>query len=69
MVFLKAKMLEETQEFFENPCYEEAADMLEVIKAFCYLNDLEFESVLSAAQNKQETHGGFEGGVVLEDVF
>ena len=68
MVFLKSKMLEETQEFFENPCYEEAADMLEVVKAFCYLNKLEFGSVLGTAQDKWETHGGFESGVVLLSV-
>ena len=65
MVFLKAKMSEEIQEFFENPCHEEAADMLEVVKALCYLNKLDFDVALSVAQDKWETHGGFEGGVML----
>ena len=66
--FLKAKLHEEVTEFIEEPTYEEAADMVEVIKALCYLNGLEWESVLSAADDKQETHGGFFSGTVLETV-
>jgi predicted house-cleaning noncanonical NTP pyrophosphatase (MazG superfamily) len=68
MVFLRMKMEEETREFFENPCYEEAADMVEVIKAFCHLSGLEWNTVLSKAENKQETHGGFFGGIILLSV-
>ena len=68
MVMLKEKIVEEAQEFIENPSYEEAADMVEVIKAFCHLNNLEWESVLSKAANKQETHGGFYNGIVLQKV-
>ena len=62
---LSAKMREEVDEFVDNPCYEEAADMVEVIKAFCYLNGLEWDVVLGCAVNKQETHGGFHRGTVL----
>jgi predicted house-cleaning noncanonical NTP pyrophosphatase (MazG superfamily) len=65
---LELKMIEETQEFIENPCYEEAADMLEVIKAFCHLNDLDFEVAINVARNKQETHGGFYDGIILQKV-
>ena len=68
LVFLRSKMEEETQEFIENPSYEEAADMIEVIKAFCHLNKLDWEIALTSAVNKQETHGSFIGGVVLEEV-
>ena len=68
MVFLKAKMEEETAEFMENPCYEEAADMIEVIKAFCHLSGLEWDVVLGQATNKQETHGGFYNGIILQRV-
>ena len=68
MVMLKAKMEEETQEFFENPCYEEAADMIEVIKAFCYLNKLEWEVALRAAESKEESRGGFYNGIILQKV-
>ena len=68
MVMLKEKIYEEAQEFIENPCYEEAADMLEVIKAFCQLNGLEFEAVERIAQNKRDTHGGFYNGIILQKV-
>jgi predicted house-cleaning noncanonical NTP pyrophosphatase (MazG superfamily) len=68
MVMLKEKILEEAQEFIENPCYEEAADMLEVVKAFCHLSNLEFDAVIGAAQNKQDTHGGFYNGIILQKV-
>lgn len=68
MSMLKEKIYEEAQEFIENPCYEEAADMLEVIKAFCYLSDLEFECVESVAQKKQDERGGFYRGIILQRV-
>jgi predicted house-cleaning noncanonical NTP pyrophosphatase (MazG superfamily) len=68
MAYLKEKIAEEAQEFIENPCYEEAADMLEVIKAFCYINDLEFDAVINVAANKQDTHGGFHRGIILQKV-
>jgi len=68
MVFLKKKIVEEAQEFIENPSYEEAADMLEVIKAFCHLSNLDFDIAISTASNKQETHGGFHSGIILQRV-
>ena len=68
LIMLREKIYEEAQEFIENPSYEEAADMLEVVKAFCYLGDLEFEAVAGVAQNKEESHGGFYRGIVLQKV-
>jgi predicted house-cleaning noncanonical NTP pyrophosphatase (MazG superfamily) len=65
---LKEKIIEEAQEFIENPCYEEAADMIEVIKAFCYLNDLDWITALRSAFLKEETHGGFYNGIILQKV-
>ena len=59
---------EETQEFMDNPCYEEAADMIEVIKAFCHLNRLEWEVALGAAERKEEERGGFYQGIILQEV-
>ena len=66
--WLKAKMLEEIEEFIDEPTYNEAADMVEVVKALCYLNGLEWDAVLSSALKKEETNGGFYSGVVLETV-
>ena len=68
MVMLKEKIVEEAQEFIENPSYEEAADMIEVVKAFCHLNGLEWDVLLGWAINKQETHGGFYNGIILQKV-
>jgi len=68
IILLREKMIEETDEFICDPSYEEAADMLEVLKTFCYLHNLEFDTVVSVAQNKLETHGGFHNGVILQKV-
>jgi len=65
---LRAKMNEETNEFFEDPCVEEAADMLEVLFAFTFLHNIEFEDVLEAARVKQEERGGFMEGLILQSV-
>ena len=43
-------------------------DMVEVIKAFCHLNNLEWEAVLGAAERKQEERGGFYQGIILQEV-
>jgi predicted house-cleaning noncanonical NTP pyrophosphatase (MazG superfamily) len=68
MVMLKEKIVEEAQEFIENPSYEEAADMIEVVKTFCHLNDLEWDAVLGAAVHKEETHGSFCNGIILQKI-
>lgn len=68
MVLLKEKIYEEAQEFIENPSYEEAADMLEVIRSFCYLGNLDFECVERAAQLKREERGSFNNGIILQRV-
>ena len=68
MVFLKEKIIEEAQEFIEHPSYEEAADMLEVVKAFCYLNGLDFDAVMRASDAKASIRGGFKSGIILQGV-
>ena len=69
MSYLKLKIIEEADEFIEDPCLEEAADMLEVVKAFAKINNLNFEEVISVAQNKTKKRGGFKEGIILEEVF
>ena len=68
MVFLKEKIIEEAEEFMVEPCYEEAADMLEVVRAFCELHDLQFDLVVNAADMKRNSRGGFQRGVILQKV-
>jgi predicted house-cleaning noncanonical NTP pyrophosphatase (MazG superfamily) len=69
MYFLKLKILEETCEFIENPCLEEAADMLEVVKAFINLNGFDLDAVMKVSQDKSDQRGGFKAGVILEEVY
>jgi len=69
MHLLELKMSEETCEFIENPCLEEAADMIEVVIAFIDLNGFDLDSVMKVVKTKSGTHGGFRRGVVLKKVF
>ena len=66
---LRAKILEEADEFIENPCEEEAADMLEVLFAFTHLNGIDFEDVLEVAREKAEERGGFFNGIILQEIL
>ncbi len=62
------KMLEEMGEFRENPCIEEAADMLEVIGGLCHVHGISMASVIDALTSKRAQRGSFAGGVVLEAI-
>jgi len=62
---LRDKMSEETDEFLEEPSYEEAADMYEVLRAFANLYNLDMKTVLSTADAKRAERGGFDDGIVL----
>jgi predicted house-cleaning noncanonical NTP pyrophosphatase (MazG superfamily) len=65
---LYAKMLEELNEFIEEPSIEEAADMYEVLLAICWLHKISLEEVREAAQKKKMQRGGFAKGFILEKV-
>ena len=69
MQCLKLKIIEEAEEFIENPSYEEAADMLEVVRTFASINGLNFDDVITAAKNKAVKRGGFKDGIILEKVY
>jgi predicted house-cleaning noncanonical NTP pyrophosphatase (MazG superfamily) len=69
---LKDKLLEEAQEVFDaygqvdkTPLKEEIADVIEVIDAILYHNDISLEEVLAIRDAKKEKKGGFEKGVYL----
>jgi predicted house-cleaning noncanonical NTP pyrophosphatase (MazG superfamily) len=68
MSWLRKKIIEETEEFILDPSYEEAADMLEVVRTFCGLHDLDFETVVKSADKKRKDSGGFKKGILLERV-
>ena len=62
------KMSEEIGEFRENPCVEEAADMLEVVYGLCHIHGISVASVIATSTVKRTQRGSFDGGVVLEGV-
>ncbi len=72
---LKDKLLEEAQEVcdaYDDPdvthLKEEIADVIEVIDAILYHNDLSLIEVLEIRDKKKERKGGFERGVFLESI-
>jgi predicted house-cleaning noncanonical NTP pyrophosphatase (MazG superfamily) len=72
---LKDKLLEESQEVFEaygkedkTHLKEEIADVIEVIDAILYHNDIKLEEVLAIRDAKKERKGGFETGLFLESI-
>jgi predicted house-cleaning noncanonical NTP pyrophosphatase (MazG superfamily) len=71
---LKDKLLEEAQEVFEaygkdeEHLKEEIADVIEVIDAILYHNNIKFDEVLKIRDAKKERKGGFETGLFLENI-
>ena len=62
------KMREELDEFVEEPCLEEAADMYEVFVTILREHNLDFAEVVFKAHDKKEARGGFRERIVLENV-
>ena len=62
---LFTKMQEELQEFIENPCMEEAADMFEVWLAIVKEWNMLPIDVTSCANKKRLDRGGFNNRVML----
>ena len=65
---LRDKMIEETDEFLEEPSYEEAAAMYEVLRAYANLYNLDMKTVHNTADAKRAERGGFDDGIVLVKV-
>ena len=62
------KLKEESEEFFERPCVEEAADIYEVFLALLNNWELDFSSVINHAYYKREERGSFNNKIILEDL-
>lgn len=75
LVALKDKLLEEAHEVFEayskpdsTELKEEIADVIEVIDAILYHNNITLEEVLKLRDEKKARKGGFEAGLFLESI-
>lgn len=66
---LLQKLKEETDEFIDNPCIEEIADILEVVDAIKKHFDFSETEILQAKSEKFRERGGFEKRIILDQVI
>jgi len=60
------KLREETEEFIENPCAEEAADLMEILNFICHRMGIRDHSILAETTAKRVSRGAFEFGFILD---
>lgn len=60
------KLREEVNEFLENPCAEEAADILEIFDIICERERIGVASIRAQRLAKRATRGSYSMGFVLE---
>jgi len=60
------KLQEEVQEFVENPCAEEAADIMETFHFVCNRLGIKDSEIMAATTTKRIERGGFDLGYILE---
>lgn len=65
-VSLRNKVQEEVNEFLENICVEEAADILEVIQALCDFKKIDLSNLEDVRNKKAEERGAFKKRIILE---
>lgn len=62
------KLREEVDEFIENPCAEEAADVMEIMNFICHRAGIYTHTIVSEATSKRIERGGFDMGFILKSV-
>ena len=60
------KLREEVDEFVENPCAEEAADIMEIMSFICRRMGIGENAITAAATAKRIERGAFDMGFVLD---
>ena len=65
---LYEKLREELDEFINTPCYEEAADMYEVLSSIFELHEMSMVRVELATLDKRKERGGFADRIILEKI-
>ncbi len=66
MGYAMKKLQEEVQEFIEDPCAEEAADIMEIFHFICDHLGIRDSQVVAQTTAKRITRGGFDQGLILE---
>jgi predicted house-cleaning noncanonical NTP pyrophosphatase (MazG superfamily) len=62
------KVIEELEEFREEPCLEEAADLVEVVHTLIEAHGFGFADVVETGIRKAQLVGGFNRGIILDSV-
>lgn len=65
IIYLAEKIKEEADEFIENPCKEEIADILEVVYSIIKKLNWDLEDIEKIRLDKNKKRGGFEKNIFL----
>lgn len=60
------KLQEEVQEFIEDPCAEEAGDIMEIFHFICDRLEIRDSEIMAETTAKRIARGGFNKGLILE---
>ncbi len=66
---LRRKLLEEAEEFQDEPCKEELADVLEVFYAILQAEGFSLDDIEKVRQKKADERGAFNKKIILEKVY
>ena len=66
MNYAMKKLQEEVQEFIEDPCVEEAGDIMEIFHFICDCLEIRNSEIMAEETAKRVTRGGFNEGLILE---
>ena len=66
--YLAKKLNEEVNEFIENPCIEELADIQEVVYGILMAYDWDNVKLVEKVDQKRQLRGAFSKGVILKEV-
>ena len=67
-VYLGKKLQEEVNEFLENPCIEELADIQEVVYGILNAYDWSNIQLIEKVESKRKSRGAFNLGIILKKV-